>query len=125
MFAQGFGRMLQASMCFSLLPRDWMESIQVVAGDLRLHKCGLDTATYDRIAVEITHIIHCAGSVKFDSPIAEAAAANITSSLNVMELAQKSPNIQHVVSTARSCVNNHCAAEHHFRKLATSLPWLD
>ena len=78
-----------SSPCFSNLPVKWVDSVQVVEGDLSHPKCGIGNEIYERLTMAVTHIIHCAGSVDFELPVIEAAEANITSALNVVELARR------------------------------------
>jgi thioester reductase-like protein len=67
--------------------------MQVVEGDLALLNCGIEESLLEIICGGITHIIHCAGYVSFESPILEAIAANVTTSLNICDLAEDCPNL--------------------------------
>ena len=71
-----------------LLERGWQKHVAVVPGDLERDQCGLAAQDREMLASDTTHIIHCAASVDFDLPIQHAAAANIVSALNVLELAR-------------------------------------
>ncbi|OCL02854.1 hypothetical protein AOQ84DRAFT_303884, partial [Glonium stellatum] len=95
------------SPCFSLLPAGWTNSVQVISGDLREKRCGIEEEIYECICKGVTHIIHCAGSIRFDLPLADAAAANISSTLNLLELAQKSPRLRRMASTSTAYVTPH------------------
>ena len=75
-----------ASRCFSLLSPGWRKLVRVVVGELTQPGCGLHRNEIARARRETTHVIHCAASVEFDLPIADAASANITSSMNMLEL---------------------------------------
>ncbi|KAE9364246.1 hypothetical protein N431DRAFT_447441 [Stipitochalara longipes BDJ] len=98
---------LVSSPCFSKLPKDWVDSVQVVEGDLSEPNCGVDTAVYEKICSEITHIIHCAGSISFELPILQAVAANVDATLNVYDLARDCLKLQRIVSTSTAYVTPH------------------
>ncbi|TAQ84943.1 hypothetical protein B7494_g6734 [Chlorociboria aeruginascens] len=102
-----FREKLSTSPCFSKLPRDWKDSVEVVQGELSLENCGLDENTYKRISVEITHIIHCAASTDFELSVGQAASANITTSLNICELARSCPYVRRLVVTSTAYVTPH------------------
>lgn len=90
------------SLCFQNLQPEWQERVEVVQSELSASRCGMDDITYQRLQASVTHIIHCAGSVKFDSPILDAFNANITSGLNILQFAKdcyRSPRLTHI-STA-------------------------
>src|SRR4051812_33234652 len=44
-----FEKQVAPSACFARLPADWLESVEVVPGDLSQNHCGLDDATYARL----------------------------------------------------------------------------
>jgi nucleoside-diphosphate-sugar epimerase len=102
-----FLKELAPSPCFSQLPAGWADTVQVIEGDLRKFNCGLNKIDYESICSRVTHIIHCAGSVKFDLPLAEAAASNIDFTLNIYELAQDCPRLQRLVVTSTAYVTPH------------------
>lgn len=78
---------------FKRLPEGWESLVDVVAGDLERDRCGLSEADHAKVTARTTHVIHCAASVDFDLPVKDAAAANITSALQVLELARACPNL--------------------------------
>ncbi len=80
---------IAASRCFELLPSDWPRDVRAIAGELTHRDCGLSEHDLQVVTQKVTHVVHCAASVEFDLPIAEAAAANITSALNMLELARR------------------------------------
>ncbi|KAF9894449.1 hypothetical protein FE257_007952 [Aspergillus nanangensis] len=98
---------VSSSPCFSLLPSSWTDNIEVVSGDITTANLGFDPVTYKRLSEEVTHIIHCAGCVKFDLSLSEAAVVNISSVLNLLDFAQGCPNIQHFVHTSTAYVTPH------------------
>lgn len=79
--------------------------IQVVCGDITLDKLGLAENLYNRLAEEVTHVIHSAATVQFQLPLECARLVNCTGTENVMTLAhcaQKTGHLKQVayVSTA-------------------------
>jgi fatty acyl-CoA reductase len=96
-----------SSPCFANLPTGWVDSVQVVEGDLALPNCGIEESLREKICREITHIINCAGCVSFESPILEAIAANVTTSLNICDLAEDCPNLQRITTTSTAYVQPH------------------
>jgi nucleoside-diphosphate-sugar epimerase/1-acyl-sn-glycerol-3-phosphate acyltransferase len=99
-----FDEDIASSACFAKLPPGWQRACVVVEGDLSQEHCGLDEATRDALISRITHVLHCAASVEFDLPIAEAAAANIDGSLRVLELAKACPGLRAMVSVSTAYV---------------------
>ncbi len=78
---------------------------EALAGELTLAKLGLDEPTRDRLAADVTTIIHCAASVSFDLPLEQAREINVGGTRQMLEfarLAQRSGGIRRYaqVSTA-------------------------
>lgn len=64
--------------------------IEPIAGDVTQPALGLDAATFDRLAGELTHVVHAAGKVKLNQSIEEARR-------NALEPARQ------IVALARAC----------------------
>ncbi|CAI7636082.1 unnamed protein product [Penicillium bialowiezense] len=96
-----------SSKCFSLLPEAWTDLVEVVDGDLETSELSLVPTTYERLCTEVTHIIHCAGCVKFDQSMAEAADTNVSTTLNVLSFAKKCTQLQHLITTSTAYVTPH------------------
>uniref|UniRef100_A0A8H7K819 Fatty acyl-CoA reductase n=1 Tax=Bionectria ochroleuca TaxID=29856 RepID=A0A8H7K819_BIOOC len=97
-----------SSLCFSKLPKTWIFKINVVSANLRHERCGIEEDIYHQLCSQITHIIHCAGSVAFSPSASESIIGdNITATLNVMELARGCPNLRHFVHTSTAYVTPH------------------
>jgi nucleoside-diphosphate-sugar epimerase len=109
------------SACFSLLLEAWDNLVEVVTGDLLESDLGILDSISEKIQTEITHIIHCAGCVKFDRALAEAAAANVSTVLNILEFARKCTHLQHLVSTSTAYVTPHRLGP--IRESLTPLPY--
>ncbi len=83
-----FQKRVKKAEVFRGLPSGWEQWVSVVGGDLEEPRCGLSEADFSAVTARTTHVIHCAASVDFDLPVKVAAASNITSALNVLELAR-------------------------------------
>ena len=101
---QRFQRRVMTSACFSELPLGWQEQVRVVSGDLSLDGCGLQDEPRAELLRRVTHVIHCAASIDFDLPIAEAAQANVTNSLNVLRLARTCDRLESVLAVSTAYV---------------------
>jgi fatty acyl-CoA reductase len=101
---QRFEQEIASSRCFELLPPDWTKMVKAVAGELTQRDCGLSEQDLRMVSQHVTHVVHCAASVEFDLPIAEAAAANITSALNMLEVARSCTRLQRMVSVSTAYV---------------------
>lgn len=95
------------SRCFARLSPGWRSMVKVVAGELSQPGCGIKRSEIAMLRREITHVVHCAASVEFDLPIAEAASANVTSSMNMLELFRPSTTLQHMVFVSTAYVTPH------------------
>lgn len=98
---------IRPSLCFSQLPIEWVQQVDVVQSDLREPRCGIDDLVYQQLTASVTHIIHCAGSVKFNQPILDAATSNISSSLNVLQLAKDCHDLRRLIHTSTAYVMPH------------------
>jgi fatty acyl-CoA reductase len=106
---QRFDGQVAPSGCFAKLPLGWTRHVDVVEGDLSEERCGLNDLSWRRLRDTVTQVIHCAASVDFDLPVAQACTANITSSLNMLALAQEMPALTRFVSTSTAYVTPHKA----------------
>ena len=95
---------IASSRCFELLPAGWTRHVRPVAGELTHRDCGLTEHDVQVVTRQISHIVHCAASVEFDLPIAEAAAANITSALNMLDLARRCKQLVRMTSVSTAYV---------------------
>ncbi|KAH7465278.1 hypothetical protein FOMA001_g17315 [Fusarium oxysporum f. sp. matthiolae] len=99
-----FERHVAPSPCFASLPKDWKRSVDVIEGDLASRNCGLQDCQYKRVCQTITHIIHTAACIKFDSTVPEAISSNIDSSYHILALAKNCGNLQQLVITSTAYV---------------------
>jgi nucleoside-diphosphate-sugar epimerase/1-acyl-sn-glycerol-3-phosphate acyltransferase len=89
---------------FSALDEGWTRLVDVVACDLEKPRCGLSEVDWARVTRRTTHVIHCAASVEFDLPVREAAAANVTTALEVLELARACTRLVGMVDVSTAYV---------------------
>lgn len=101
-----FAGEVAGSECFSRLPEGWTGAVTVLEGTLEDSGLGLG-APRDELVGSVTHIIHAAASVSFDLPIKAAARSNISTSLNVLELARACPKLERLVSVSTAYVTPH------------------
>ncbi|KAI3570687.1 male sterility protein-domain-containing protein [Fusarium oxysporum f. sp. albedinis] len=99
-----FEQHVAPSPCFASLPKDWKRSILVIEGDLSSPNCGLQACQYKLVCQTITHIIHTAACIKFDSTVPEAISSNIDSSCHILALAKNCDNLQQLVITSTAYV---------------------
>lgn len=95
------------SPCFDRLHKSWEKDIDVVPGDLMEASCGIQPNVLEDLTQKVTHIIHCAGCVSFDSSINVLLAENVTASLNILQIAQKCPGLQRLILTSTAYVTPH------------------
>ncbi|THY38379.1 hypothetical protein D6C99_09121 [Aureobasidium pullulans] len=102
--AERFTRIAKA-ICFSKLEDTWQDLVQVIEGDLCTPDLGLQRDVYADLARRVTHIIHCAASIDSDLPLQEATRSNVDTSMNILELARKCPNLRQLVDTSTAYVS--------------------
>ena len=98
-----FRREVLSAECFAKLPHGWQDMVTVLEGNLEEPGLGLAT-DHDAFLRSVTHVVHAAASVKFNLPIALAARANITASLNMLEVARALPLLQRFVYVSTAYV---------------------
>ncbi len=104
-----FHRQVARSACFAALPADWPDRVTVLDGDLVHADLGLDASGHAALDA-VTHVIHAAASVSFDLPAAEAARANIRTSLNLLEAMRARRSLERFVYVSTAYVTPHPGA---------------
>jgi alcohol-forming fatty acyl-CoA reductase len=102
-----FDDQVATSPCFSRLAPGWRELCHPVAGDIVRPGLGLSPADAEALRSDVTHVIHCAASVRFDLPIAEAARINVTGALDVLAFAKSCPQLRRLVDVSTAYVTPH------------------
>ncbi|MCX6831727.1 MAG: SDR family oxidoreductase [candidate division Zixibacteria bacterium] len=82
--------------------------IRVICGDITQYQLGLSDAAFDKLASEVTHIIHSAAGIQFTLPLDCARQVNFVGTINVMSLAQRAAEVGQLrnvayISTAYVC----------------------
>lgn len=98
-----FQREVVASECFAGLPDDWTRFVTVIEGNVEQPGLGLRADGVSQLQ-RVTHLIHAAACVQFDLPVALAARANITASLNTLEVARSLPRLARFVYVSTAYV---------------------
>jgi len=96
-----------SSACFAEHPPGWEKRVEALAGDLTEAALGLVPSVRERVVAEVTHVIHCAASVEFDLPLAEATAVNTTGALAALELARECRRLASFVDVSTAYVTPH------------------
>ena len=68
---------------------DLFRRVEIICGDVSLPNLGIGKKLYDETASKITHILHCAATVKFNLPLECAKAANVAGTEYVSALARR------------------------------------
>ena len=104
-----FHKDVASAACFAALPTDWTRHVTVLDGDLSAPDLALSAP--DRAALAgVTHIVHSAASVSFDLPVADAARANIHTSLHLLDAARACPALERFVYVSTAYVTPHPGA---------------
>ena len=101
---------IRALSMFEGLRDTWDRTVRVVeAGDFKAVKCGISSRAIEQLAdAKISHIIHCAADIKFDRPLGQSAAMNISPSLQMQVFAAEWPTCKRVVYVSTAFVNPDC-----------------
>lgn len=66
----------------------WRRRLEVVAGDACRPKLGLEESAFQRLAGEVTHVIHCAGKVKLNQSAEEAHGNAVDSARQIVDFSR-------------------------------------
>lgn len=124
-FSSRFHDEVVISKCFAQLAPGWTRYVEPVYGDLGQAQCGLDTATYEKISRETTHIVHCAACVQFDLSLSSSLDINLQGTLNILQLARTCSSLERFVYTSTAYVTPHGKHDQIREELASLGPWQD
>ncbi len=96
-----------ASACFAAHAPGWEKRVEAIAGDLTRPGLGLAAGVRERIAAEVTHVIHCAASVEFNLPLAEATSVNTSGALAALDVARECRRLASFVDVSTAYVHAH------------------
>jgi thioester reductase-like protein len=76
--------------------------LSAVAGDIEQPGLGLSEENRERLAQDVTTVVHCAASVSFDLSLEESRRVNVDGTRNVVDFAQRCRRLERLtyVSTA-------------------------
>lgn len=120
---QRFDQYVAPSPCFSRLEPGWRAFCHPVAGDITEAGLGLAPEDAERLRAGVTHIIHCAASVRFDLPVQQAARINITGALDVLAFAKECAGLRRLVDVSTAYVTPHPGADVPVREELVELPF--
>lgn len=63
--------------------------LRIVCGDVTREDLGVPPAVHQRLTAEVTSILHCAASTRFDLPLDDARRTNVQGTRRVLELARR------------------------------------
>jgi len=98
-----------SSACFSAQAPGWEKRVEALPGDVIRPGLGLAPEARALVQAEVTHVIHCAASVEFTLPLAEALAVNTQGALNALELARAASRVESYVGVSTAYVTPHPA----------------
>lgn len=85
--------------------RGLMSKLSVVEGDVTQTNLGLSDQNLLRIMNEVSVIYHSAATIKFDEPLKQSIAINITGTKNMIELCRKIPQLASLVHVSTAYAN--------------------
>jgi fatty acyl-CoA reductase len=97
------------SPCFAAEAPGFEKWIEAVPGDITQPGFGLAPEARERVGADVSHLIHCAASIEFSLPIAEATAANVTGALNALEVARGCRRLAGAAIVSTAYVTPHAA----------------
>jgi thioester reductase-like protein len=98
-----------SSPCFAAQAPGWEKRVEALAGDVTRPGLGLAPEVRARVQAEATHVVHCAASVEFTLPLAEALAVNTQGALHALELARACARVESYVGVSTAYVTPHPA----------------
>ncbi len=96
-----------SSPCFAAHPPGWEARVEALPGDVTRPAFGLPALARARVAAEVTHAIHCAASVEFTLPLAQAFAVNTQGALHALEIARTCARLESYVGVSTAYVTPH------------------
>jgi thioester reductase-like protein len=98
-----------ASACFAGEVPGFEKRIEALPGDVTRPGLGLAPEAAARVLADASHVIHCAASVEFDLPLAEATAVNTAGALHALEVSRGAARVASFVSVSTAYVTPHPA----------------
>lgn len=95
------------SRCFAAQPAGFEKHVEALAGEITRPDLGLARDALARVREEATHVIHCAASIEFSLPLAEATAVNVGGALSALDVARSARRIASLTSVSTAYVTPH------------------
>ena len=69
------------------------DRVEAIEGDITLDRLGLSPEAYDDLARRVTHVVHCAAAVRFDSTLEDARAINTRGTERMIAFARRAAEL--------------------------------
>jgi long-chain acyl-CoA synthetase len=86
-------------------PPESIRRLRAVCADLTAPGLGVSASAHDELIANVDRIIHCAASISFTLPLAEAREVNVTGTRRVLELAAELPGLARFVHVSTAYVS--------------------
>jgi thioester reductase-like protein len=86
-------------------PPESIRRLRAVCADLTAPGLGVTASAHDELIANVDRIIHCAASISFTLPLAEARDVNVGGTRRVLELAAELPALQRLVHVSTAYVS--------------------
>jgi thioester reductase-like protein len=113
---------IASAACFAQLDFAWQDYVEAVDSDLTQPGAGIEAATLAALQARVTHVINCAASVQFDLPIQQAAKSNVTTALEMLELARGCGKLESFVNVSTAYVTPHVTDAEPVHEVLAPLP---
>src|SRR4051794_7575514 len=86
-------------------PPESIRRLRVVCADLTAPGLGISASAHKQLVTNVGRVIHCAASISFTLPLAEAREVNVAGTRRVLELAAGLPGLERVVHVSTAYVS--------------------
>ena len=96
-----------ASPAFAAEPPGFEKWLEALPGDITAPRLGLAGEAFERVRGDVSHVIHCAASIRFSLPLAEATLTNAGGALHALEVARACKRLASLVVVSTAFVTPH------------------
>ena len=86
-------------------PPESIRRLRVVSADLTAPGLGISASAHKQLVANVGRVIHCAASISFTLPLADAREVNVAGTRRVLELAAGLPGLERVVHVSTAYVS--------------------
>src|SRR4051794_32058369 len=86
-------------------PPESIRRLRVVCADLTAPGLGISASAHKQLVANVGRVIHCAASISFTLPLADAREVNVAGTRRVLELAAGLPGLERVVHVSTAYVS--------------------